>query len=63
MPEATRKQLEREVIHALHEYGVEQGCVPLTEAIMETLRKAWVFGRDAGYNESFESPPHGMYFN
>ena len=51
MPEATKEQLRDEVIHTLHKHGVESGCVPLTEDIMETVIKAWYFGRDTGYRE------------
>ena len=51
MPEATQEQLRDEVIHTLHKHGVESGCVPLTEDIMETVIKAWYFGRDTGYRE------------
>ena len=52
MAEATKEQLQNEVIHTLHKHWVEQGCVPLTEEIMETVIKAWYFGRDTGYRES-----------
>ena len=51
MLEATKEQLREEVIHTLHKHGVEFGCVPLTEDIMETVVKAWYFGRDTGYRE------------
>ena len=40
MPEATKNQLRDEVIHTLHKHGVESGCVPLTEDIMETVVRA-----------------------
>lgn len=52
MPEVTKEQLRDEVIHTLHKYGVESGCVPLTEDIMETVIRAWYFGRDTGYREA-----------
>lgn len=52
MPEATKEQLKNEVIHALHKHSIEFGCVPLTEEIMDTVVKAWYFGRDTGYREA-----------
>ena len=52
MPEATKDQLKREVIHTLLKHGVESGCVPLTEDIMGTVVRAWYFGRDTGYREA-----------
>ena len=54
MPEATKEQLREEVIHTLHKHGVEAGCVPLTEDIMETVIRAWYFGRDTGYRETID---------
>lgn len=63
MPEATKAQLRDEVIHTLHKHGVESGCVPLTEDIMETVVKAWYFGRDTGYREARDAIYNGVYFN
>lgn len=50
MPEETEKNLGRDVIIAMHEHGV--GCVPLTEAMMHIVRKAWLSGRVEGYKEA-----------
>lgn len=52
MPGAIKNQLRDEVIHTLHKHGVESGCVPLTEDIMETVVRAWYFGSDTGYMEA-----------
>lgn len=52
MPETTKEQLRHEVIYTLHKHRVELRCVPLTEDIMETVVRAWYFGRDTGYRES-----------
>lgn len=49
MPEATEKQLESEVQHAFREY---ETMGPAIEEIMDIVRKAWIFGRDAGYREA-----------
>lgn len=57
MPEATEKQLEYEVQHAFREYETMGWSVPVPDfhptikEIMEIVRKAWIFGRDAGYRE------------
>ena len=63
MSEATKEQLRDEVIHNLHKHGVESGCVPLTEDIMSTVVKAWIFGRDTGYGEARDEISNGVYFN
>ena len=58
MPEATEKQLECEVRHAFREYETMGWSVPVPDfnptikEIMEIVRKAWIFGRDAGYREA-----------
>lgn len=56
MPEATEKQLEREVLHAFREFEIMGWSVsdynPTIQEIMETVRRAWIFGRDAGYREA-----------
>lgn len=53
MPEATKDQLEREVIHVIHQHGIEFGCVPLTNELIEIVKKAYIFGKDAAYREAY----------
>lgn len=55
IPEATKKQLRNEVICTLRKnncHFVDCGCVCLLTDIMETVCKAWIFGRDTGYREA-----------
>ena len=61
MPEATKDQLEREVIHVIHQHNVKCGCIPLTNELMEIVEKAYIFGKDAAYHEAYNDIKNGMY--
>lgn len=50
MPEATKEQLRREVTEALGTHWI--GSDRLVATLMETVVKAWYFGRDTGYREA-----------
>ena len=69
MPEATKEQLEYEVRHAFRDYAKMGWSVPVPDfnptikEIMETVVKAWIFGRDTGYREARDDSSNGVYFN
>lgn len=52
MPEATKEQLEREIIATFREQLPFAWNDRLLKEVMATVRKAWVFGRDTGYREA-----------
>lgn len=63
MPEATKVQLEDEVLHTLQAWGIDFGALSMTAEIMSTVVKAWYFGRDTGYREVRDTIANGEYFN
>ena len=61
MPEATKEQLKHEVTLALGKHGIVSARLVAT--LMETVVKAWYFGRDTGYREVIDKISNGEYFN
>ena len=45
------KRIRSEIDSILTRHGVEQGCKPITDEMMDVMRKAWIFGYNAGYKE------------
>ena len=45
------KRIRSEIDSILTRHGVEQGFVPIADEMMDVIRKAWIFGYNAGYKE------------
>ena len=56
-------RIRSEIDSILTRYGVEQGCIPIGDEMMDVMRKAWIFGYNAGYRETRDDISNGMYFN
>lgn len=56
------KRIRSEIDSILTRHGVEQGLVPITDEMMDVMRKSWVCGYNAGYRERGDIS-NGVYFN
>lgn len=45
------KRIRSEIDCILIRHGVEQEVVPIADEMMDVMRKAWIFGYNAGYKE------------
>ena len=43
------KRIRIEIESILTRHGVEQGCIPIADEMMDVMRKAWIVGYNAGY--------------
>ena len=43
------KRIRIEIESILTRHGVEQGCIPIADEMMDVMRKAWIVGYNAGH--------------
>lgn len=50
------KRIRSEIDSILTRHGVEQGCKPIADEMMDVMRKAWIFGYNAGHKAKKGEP-------
>ena len=44
----SEKRIRSEIYSILTRHGVEQGCIPIADEMMNVMRKAWIVGYNSG---------------